>query len=281
MKRHGPWWRQRVRVVHQKFKPLHFTMSAYSRLRRWKKPILFLIIGTGLCVSYLMARDAVGQARLAAQVSSSSCHLKQLGMALHNYHSTYDSFPPGGIIRENGEQMVSWQTLLLPHLNLQSLYNQIKRDEPWTSPENQRAYSTHIPVCQHPGLKGDGPLTHYAGNSHVFLTNRSLKMSDFKDGTSNTMMIGEVSAGFKAWGDPTNTRDPLLGLGQTPHQFGGSFFKMTLIGMADGSAHQLPNNVDRKALKALATPDGDESPADFWDHNPNLGRVLSSPTSNQ
>ena len=38
-------------------------------------------------------------------------------------------------------------------------------------------------------------------------------LRDITDGTSNTMMAGEVAVGFKPWGDPSNVRDPAAGDG--------------------------------------------------------------------
>ena len=161
--------------------------------------------------------------------------------------------------------MLSWQTLLLPYLNLKPLYERINQEEPWTSPTNQIVYSEPIPLCSHPGAKPAGAFSAYAGNSHVFQINRALNLREFTDGTSNTILIGEVSAGFKLWGDPTNIRDPAFGLGKTPEQFGGTFPNVTLFLMADGAVRKVKSDVDPTVLKALATPNGGEKLDDFWD----------------
>ena len=76
------------------------------------------------------------------------------------------------------------------------------------------------------------------------------------------MAFGEVSAGFKAWGDPTNVRDLAAGLGQSATQFGGTN-GATQILMLDGSVRTLTDNVAPSVLKALATPAGGEVIGDF------------------
>ena len=95
----------------------------------------------------------------------------------------------------------------------------------------------------------------------MFPVNRGVRLRDIVDGTSNTIIVGEVTTGLKSWGDPTNLRDPADGLGNTPQQFGlrrrpageGAQFLMT-----DGAVRFISTEVDPEVLKALSTPDGGE-----------------------
>lgn len=86
-------------------------------------------------------------------------------------------------------------------------------------------------------------------------------MSTFEgisDGTSNTLLIGEVDANFEPWGKPGNWRDPALGLNRSPHGFGcrrGS--RLVYFVMADGSVRSIRDDVDPEVLRALATPAND------------------------
>ena len=52
-------------------------------------------------------------------------HLKQLALAMHNYHDKYGSFPPAYIADKNGRPMHSWRVLLLPFLEFGPLYEGI------------------------------------------------------------------------------------------------------------------------------------------------------------
>jgi hypothetical protein len=46
-------------------------------------------------------------------------HLKQIGLALHNYYSVYGVFPPAYVADESGKPMHSWRVLILPFLEEQ------------------------------------------------------------------------------------------------------------------------------------------------------------------
>jgi prepilin-type processing-associated H-X9-DG protein len=80
-----------------------------------------------------------------------------------------------------------------------------------------------------------------------------------KDGSSNTIMFGEVAERFQAWGRPGNWRDPALGINKSPDGFGckpsrgGASFSF-----CDGSVHYLSEKISPAVLKALSTPDGGE-----------------------
>ncbi len=221
--------------------------------------VLFgLIVCGGINVALLL--PAVQQAREAARRSQDKNNLKQIGLAMHNYHEAFGSFPPGGIVREDGTEMMSWVASMLPYIDQYPLYRQINEDFGWKSPQNQAIFSTPIPTLTNPGIPDQtGPgICHYAANSHLFEINKCWRIRDTTDGTSNTILAGDVSAGFKQWGDPTNVRDPGLGIGQAPDKFGSPFRGGTHFLLMDGSVRFVSENVDINVLKALATPDGGE-----------------------
>ena len=63
-------------------------------------------------------------------------NLKQIGLALHNYHTVYNAFPPAYIADETGKPMHSWRMLILPYLEQQNLYDLYDFSEPWDGPHN-------------------------------------------------------------------------------------------------------------------------------------------------
>ncbi len=241
--------------------------------------IVFLVLGIvffvmvvviGMLVALLL--PAVQQARTAARSTQSKNNLKQIGLALHNYHDVYNMFPPGGIYTKNDEPYNAWMTSLLPFVEQANLYNQIDFNQPWTAPRNQHVFKTRVINFLNPNLGPEVALvgggfgaSHYAGNSQVLKKNGSIKIFEIVDGTSNTILAGEVSGGFMAWGDPENRRDPANGFGTAPNQFGGPASGRGGVNMllADGSVRFISENIDPQTLKALASPAGNEQVGDF------------------
>ena len=106
-------------------------------------------------------------------------------------------------------------------------------------------------------------LSHFAGSVHVLSVDKQIRVRDMSDGTSNTIMAGEVSAGFRPWADPDNLRDPGNGSGTTPEMFAGPSPGVTQFLMSDGSVHAITNDIDPAVLQALATPAGGETVGNY------------------
>lgn len=210
---------------------------------------------------------AVEQARTAAKRSYSKNNLKQIGLAFHNFHNDYESLPSGIAGSEVGNPQQSWMTNLLPFLEGgRNLFDAIDKDKGWTAPENQEVFKTVVYYYVSPLAKaeerkiGNFGAAHYAGNSHLLGPSKEFKLSQIKDGTSNTFLAGEVASGFNAWGNPGNVRDPADGIGQLANQFGCNIDTgMTLMMLADGSVRAISTSIDKETLRALATPAGKES----------------------
>ncbi len=65
---------------------------------------------------------AVQQAREAARRSTCKNNLKQLGIALHNYHDTFNTLPPGSLRQSH----LAWSCLILPMIEQGALYDAIQ-----------------------------------------------------------------------------------------------------------------------------------------------------------
>jgi len=90
--------------------------------------LLVVIAIIGVLVALLL--PAVQAAREAARRSQCSNNLKQIGLGLHNYHSTHDKFPIGGACNQGGINCTSWDGMsavaqMLPFLEQQPLYSSI------------------------------------------------------------------------------------------------------------------------------------------------------------
>ena len=92
--------------------------------------LLVVIAIIGILVSLLL--PAVQAAREAARRTQCSNQLKQLGLAIHNYHGTFNQFPPGTINDANpaggtayGRPRTTYFVHLLPFLEQRSVYESI------------------------------------------------------------------------------------------------------------------------------------------------------------
>ncbi|SFJ30979.1 DUF1559 domain-containing protein [Planctomicrobium piriforme] len=87
--------------------------------------LLVVIAVVAVLVSLLL--PAVQQARMAAQRSQCKNNLKQLGLALHNYHEAHSAFPPGVVAPKYQTQQdpsgICWRAMLLPYVEAQATYN--------------------------------------------------------------------------------------------------------------------------------------------------------------
>ncbi len=190
--------------------------------------LLVVIAIIGVLIALLL--PAVQQAREAARRMTCSNQLKQIGIALHNYHDTFGTLPPG-IVTSN---QTCWLTHILPQIEQTALYDQIDAagafDEPWediaamTDTGNTPLAKTILEGYICPSDTGDGinkrlgnsdgqfgksnyigvftayynptnaTATNGSGGSDrdaTFYDDSSVKFRDYTDGLSNTIIVAE------------------------------------------------------------------------------------------
>ncbi|MFK7777905.1 MAG: DUF1559 domain-containing protein [Gimesia sp.] len=210
------------------------------RNRRGFTLIELLVVIAIIAILIALLLPAVQQAREAARRTQCKNHLKQLGLAVHNYISSYRYLPPGASVDlsvsstgNNGSWGVHGR--ILPLLEQGNLYNLVDLSIAW---DFQTAIDgLKIPVFACPSDPksdlvrdpGSGKVKLYptsygfnygtwfvfdptngSGGNGAFYPNASLTMAAFTDGTSNTLLASEV----KGWqpytrnGGPSSTTIP-------------------------------------------------------------------------
>jgi len=143
--------------------------------------------------------------------------LRQLGLALHNYHDQHRTFPPGVIARNDdlSNALHSGLTFLLPMLDQANVYNRYNFDISWSDPANVSAANVNIPVLRCPNAGGMIPQTagiQVGGTDYAFSkgpnaalclqaqgggmfdVNSLVRTSNVTDGLSNTFAMGEAAS---------------------------------------------------------------------------------------
>jgi len=220
----------------------------------------FLGCGGLLAVLLLPAVQSAGEAARRAQCSN---YLKQIGLAMHNYHDVWGSLPPAYTVDEDGNRLHSWRTLILPFMEQAALYDQIRLDEPWNSEHNRRFAETAIQGYNCPSNPVPGTDTHYmaiVGEQALFRGGEPTCFAEVLDGTSNTLMIVEVRESATHWMEPVD-----LDMEQMQMRPNGGSSEMgswhpggAQAVFADGSTHFLSETIDTATLKALVTREGGE-----------------------
>ena len=218
--------------------------------------VVVLLGCAGVLVALLL--PAVQAAREAARRQQSMNNLKQIGLALHNYHDTHRSFPPAVVTDANGKPLYSGRVLLLPFLEQAGLYNSFQKDKAWDSPENQAITKMMIPTFHDPS----NPKMQPGGTDYVFVTGkgtifepgRAVKMADITDGTSNTMMLVEIKNSDIHWAEP---RD--IDFSQPGVKLDGNHPGIVLVLLADGSVRAISKNASQQLIDAAATRSGNEN----------------------
>ena len=242
---------------------------------------LMLFVAGGLLLGFL------ARTREAANRMACRNNLKQIGLALVNYHATYNSFPTAALPNDDlpVEKRLSWLFGIDPYMVARMSPEWSKdRAKAWDAAENRWLVRQGLPgyLCPANPDRGlpDGPaLTHYVGiasvgqdaarlpasdpRTGVFGYDRPVKQADIKDGLSVTLLVAETAWENGPWAaaGPATTRGvdpdrrPYLGPGQP---FGGTHRGGGMVAFADASVRFLAESMDPTVFEALATIAGGE-----------------------
>lgn len=224
--------------------------------------IEFLVVLGVIALLIALLLPATRSAREAARRAQCVNNLKQIRLALHNYVSAYQVLPPAYTVDAQGRPLHSWRTLLLPYLELQSVYNTIDLSRPWNDPANARALETAPLVFRCPSVVEPQNKTTYlavVGPDACFLPRESRRLEEITDGTASTLMVIEAgSERAVPWMAPVDADEALvLSLGPTtklPHSGGMN------AGFMDLSVKFLKASIPANVRRALISIAGNDTP---------------------
>lgn len=190
--------------------------------------------------------------------------LKQIGLAIHNFESTYSSFPPAAKQRDvEGKSGLSWRVHILPFLGDEqlALWQKFHLDEPWNSDYNIKLLDEMPSIYNTADFSllyrvqsvkpGYTTLVAPVGEGTIFGGTEAVTFANIQDGTSNTIMVVQVKPELAVpWTSPRDydfdLKNAFAGLAD---QGDGTF--MALIG--DGSWTGIPLDIAKDLAVYLFT----------------------------
>jgi len=289
-----------------------------ARKHRGFTLIELLVVIAIIAILIALLLPAVQQAREAARRTQCKNNMKQIGLALHNYESAYNVFPPGWVLAGSPvSNNFGWAVFILPQMEQNNVYSALNflvaystTDTNLTNAQTNyccasdngsgsvggvsranyagvimATYTNPVTNTTITNALGSGTATHGGG---MFGINSSRRFRDMKDGTSNTVVVGErmstgtinnvvrgtegiwagvvgapsadlgiVGSPTPGYGNPNNSGATNYGSFSSRHSGGAQFL------LGDGSVRMVSENINSATYQAVGTCNGGETTGNF------------------
>jgi prepilin-type N-terminal cleavage/methylation domain-containing protein/prepilin-type processing-associated H-X9-DG protein len=244
-----------------------------------------LVVLSILAAAAALLLPAVQAARESARRTVCKNNLRQIGMALQNYHSARGSFPPGGLewrpAGNTRHRQIAWSALLLPYLEQQSLSERLDLSTPFDSPINAEGAAAVLAVyvcptspdgtqlvdgrgpCDYGGIFGERITSPNQPPKGIMLYDRAIRSEQVRDGLSRTFIVAEDTLWTEGqWINGRNVFDQAYAINAAPpfendirslHPGGAQVL------MADASVHFFDEATELLILAAHCTRAGGET----------------------
>ncbi len=197
---------------------------------------------------------------------SSGNNLKQIALAMQNYHDTFGQFPRPFWRTEDGQRTLSWRVAIAPFTEHRTIPWRYEASAGLNNEVNKSAAECVEPIYQQPGLPRDGTFdTFYmviTGPGTMFEEGKDFAMRDILDGTSNTIMVVEVKNSGVHWIEPSDLdiRTMIMQVNaEDSNSISSPWKNGAQVVMADGTVKFLSNKTLESTLRAMITRSGGET----------------------
>ncbi|MCA9072421.1 MAG: DUF1559 domain-containing protein [Planctomycetaceae bacterium] len=184
--------------------------SRLSTLKKLGTPFRWFLLFSAIGVVVFSIYQIELRVRHARNRSACTGNLKQIGVALLNYHEDYGSFPPAYFTNSDGEPIHSWRIVVAKYLDPER-FREYRYEEPWNSPHNLRI-AKHIPRYFSCLNDADGHLmgqTSYVvvmGEETAFPFAKASRLKDVHDDHDSTILVVEAIETDFFWTEPRDLR---------------------------------------------------------------------------
>ena len=281
-------------------------------IRKHKKrgfTLIELALGLAMAaVASAIALPALQGNRQQARRTACKNNLKQIGLALHNYHDAFNTLPPGWISSNH----FGWQVMTLPFMEQANLYNELNFLKAFDTKSplfKQKINDYRCPVDRGGEIAAGLSRSNYAGvmvgtpsnttgqSTHgggTFGVNSRRGFRDYRDGMSNTIMVGERMSTTRLHREAPDDKNVTIPeketirgtegtwVGLNPGELSivssselgvpnsstyGAFSSAHTGGaqfmVGDGSVRLISENINPKTFAAICTTAGGETTGDF------------------